>query len=469
MEMSCSVDELEPLESLGEGSFGRVFRVQLKSASSLSSASSPSFPGQFACKIFDGDTESNLRDIVQEISIMQTLRKKSMVCHPQQNVGLVLIQGFHLGLTPQDPISFIAMDLCAGGSLSHLLRQCTCLSEAEAATVLTSVAKALLFCHEQAHILHRDIKPANILFAEEGCLDSVRVADFGLAVHTMPEYGSANVYFGPPNEGSPAFMAPEAEQHGHYTPASDVWGLGALLFCMLVGQNPPRPRNTCEVLFDKAGDSWTTLSPPTCSLIKGMLHPDPHCHPTLLQVLQHPWTISHIEHVKKPQQHIGADKYQQQMPISDSARPKTIITCAPGFNNILPDSIINKSPARQAVPACPPGFSNVHANIANNRPVRRAPLCPPGFSIKYKRRSCNMSTVPLAPSDIMSSFAALSLNVQGAAHGIRDLAKVLNGSMINNIDRQGTMMPHPCTLQAAPNDLATSNITNLCFAQLIST
>ncbi|MCO5587468.1 hypothetical protein L7F22_041417 [Adiantum nelumboides] len=250
MEMSCSVDELEPLESLGEGSFGRVFRVQLKSASSLSSASSPSFPVQFACKILDGDTESDLRVIVQEISIL----KKAMECYPQQNVGLVLLQGFHLGLTPQDPISFIAMDLCAGGSLSHLLRKRICFSVAEAATVLTAVAKALLFCHEQANVLHRDIKPANILFAEEGRLDSVRVADFGLAVHTMQEYGSANVYFGPPNEGSPA---PEAEKHGHYSPASDVWGLGALLFCMLVGQNPPRPRNSCEVLFD----------------------PDPHCHP----------------------------------------------------------------------------------------------------------------------------------------------------------------------------------------------
>ncbi|MCO5594794.1 hypothetical protein L7F22_048828 [Adiantum nelumboides] len=418
MEMSCSVDELEPLESLGEGSFGRVFRVQLKSPSSLLSASSPSFPVQFACKIFDGDTESNLRDVVQEISIMQTLRKKAMaVCHPQQNVGLVLIQGFHLGLTHQDPISFIAMDLCTGGSLSHLLRQRTCVSEAEAATVLTAVAKALLFCHEQAHVLHRDIKPANILFAKEGRLDSVRVADFGLAVHTMPEYGSANVYFGPPNEGSPAFMAPEAEQHGHYTPASDVWGLGSLLFCMLVGQNPPRPRNSCEVRFDKAGNSWTSLSPPVCSLIKGMLDPDPHCRPTLLQVLQHPWTISHIEHVKKAHQHIGADEYQPQMPTSDSARPTTISGCPPGFNNMVPDINIDKSPARQAVPACPPGFSNVHDNIVN-RPMRRAPLCPPGFSTKYKRRSCNMSTVPLAPSDIMSiptSFAALSLNVQGAA------------------------------------------------------
>ncbi|MCO5587474.1 hypothetical protein L7F22_041423 [Adiantum nelumboides] len=327
MEILYSVANLKVLERLGEGSFGRVFRVQLKADDEEDDpASSSSGTSQFACKVFDGDVESNLHEIVQEISIMQTLRNAMDPFY--SSVGLVNIHGFHLGLTPKDPVSFITMDLCMGDSLSHLLQLRTSLSEAEAALVLSAIARGLLFCHQQARILHRDVKPANILFAEEGCFDTARLADFGLAVHMTERF---DVFYGPPGEGSRAFMAPEAEEDGQYSPASDVWGLGAVLFCMLVGKNPVRPRGSCEVQFEKAGDAWTSLSSHVCNLIKGMLCPEPHLRLTLLQVLQHPWTMSHVEH-------------DQLQPYSTSK-----VSCSPAFNNVQRTS--------NAAPHCPPGFN----------------------------------------------------------------------------------------------------------------
>lgn len=109
------------------------------------------------------------------------------------------------------------MDLCKGGSLASLLKDCVCLS---------------LFCHKQACILNCDIKPANILFSEQGRLDFACLTDFGISVHLD---GTAGIFYGPPGEGSRVFMALETEEYGYYSAVSDIWGLvqSSFFACLL--------------------------------------------------------------------------------------------------------------------------------------------------------------------------------------------------------------------------------------------
>lgn len=105
---------------------------------------------------------------------------------------------------------------------------------------------------------------SSILFSERGRLDTAYLADFGLSVHLDD---STDIFYGPRGEGSCAYMAPEAEQDGQYSPVSDAWGLGAVLFCMLTGKIPPQPWGSEQVHFDKARDAWTSLSLLVRSLI----------------------------------------------------------------------------------------------------------------------------------------------------------------------------------------------------------
>ena len=57
------------------------------------------------------------------------------------------------------------------------------LSESEAAAAMKGIFNALEYLH-QNDIIHRDIKPENVVIMDYNDLSSVKLIDFGLAVHT---------------------------------------------------------------------------------------------------------------------------------------------------------------------------------------------------------------------------------------------------------------------------------------------
>jgi WD40 repeat protein/tRNA A-37 threonylcarbamoyl transferase component Bud32 len=133
---------------------------------------------------------------------------------------------------------FFSMKLMEGGSLAdHLSRYAR--EPRAAVRLLLTVAQAVHHAHQRG-VLHRDLKPSNILLDAEG---QPHVTDFGLAkrLHESGAVGSEESLTLPGAiVGTPGYMAPEqaAGKKVLFTTATDVYGLGALLYALLTGIPP---------------------------------------------------------------------------------------------------------------------------------------------------------------------------------------------------------------------------------------
>jgi tetratricopeptide (TPR) repeat protein len=127
---------------------------------------------------------------------------------------------------------YFSMKLVGGGSLAPLIDRYIADPRA-AAGLLAEAAEAVAHAHARG-ILHRDLKPANILIDDRG---RPHVTDFGLAKRVE---GDVDLTQSGAIMGTPAYMSPEQAtgRRGGITVATDVYGLGAVLYALLAGQAP---------------------------------------------------------------------------------------------------------------------------------------------------------------------------------------------------------------------------------------
>jgi serine/threonine-protein kinase len=127
---------------------------------------------------------------------------------------------------------YFTMKLVEGTSLSKVLREYA-LDPSKAARLAAGIARAVHHAHQRG-ILHRDLKPSNILLDAQGL---PHVTDFGLAKRLAP---NAEQSLSGSVVGTPSYMSPE-QARGHrssVTMATDVYGIGAILYAM-VSDRPP--------------------------------------------------------------------------------------------------------------------------------------------------------------------------------------------------------------------------------------
>jgi tetratricopeptide (TPR) repeat protein len=126
----------------------------------------------------------------------------------------------------------LAMDFLEGGDLKSKLAEARLLPPREAAVLVRKLAGALAHAHANG-ILHRDIKPSNILLDAQG---DPRLADFELA---SPLERSGDVTQPGRVAGTASYLAPELlKGPDRASAASDIYGLGAVLYECLTGRAP---------------------------------------------------------------------------------------------------------------------------------------------------------------------------------------------------------------------------------------
>jgi serine/threonine protein kinase len=177
----------------------------------------------------------------------------------------------HPGIVPvyevgeTDGHHFFTMSLVPGGSLHQLLADGP-LPPRDAARLVRQVAEAVQYAHEQG-ILHRDIKPHNILLQRHDSSPGVhpsdpktrteetsraelatwtpKLTDFGLARTRESGLSVTGEALGTPSYMPPEQAAGDLKRIG---PASDVYALGAVLYCLLAGRPPFQSASPMETM-----------------------------------------------------------------------------------------------------------------------------------------------------------------------------------------------------------------------------
>jgi len=220
MPMLMDFGDYQLLEQIGRGGQGVVFRARQKSLNRIVALKVIGL-GHWA-------TEAHLKRFRLEAEAAARLEHPGIV--PIHDVG------------ERDGSCYFSMKFVEGGQLDEVVRR-TPISTRQAAELIARVARTVHYAHEHG-ILHRDIKPGNILLDQKG---EPHLTDFGLARLVESE---STVTRTMEVLGTPSYMAPEQAvgNNAAVSSATDVYGLGAVLYQLLTGQPPFAGGTTYETI-----------------------------------------------------------------------------------------------------------------------------------------------------------------------------------------------------------------------------
>lgn len=234
---------------LGRGHFGKVLLSEYKVTGEM-----------FAIKALKkGDivARDEVDSLMCEKRIFETVNN---VRHP------FLVNLFACFQT-KDHVCFV-MEYAPGGDLMMHIHA-DVFSEPRAVFYAGCVVLGLQYLHEHK-IVYRDLKLDNLLLDSDGY---VKIADFGLCKEGMG-FGDRTSTFC----GTPEFLAPEVLTETSYTRAVDWWGLGVLIYEMLVGESP-FPGDDEEEVFDSIVNDEVRyprfLSTDSISIMRRLLRRNP--------------------------------------------------------------------------------------------------------------------------------------------------------------------------------------------------
>ena len=158
---------------------------------------------------------------------MDEARSLYMMKHP----GIVRV----IDVFEENGTAYYVMEYIDGQSLSDVVKKRGKLSEAEAVGYIRQVAEALKYVHS-LNRLHLDIKPGNIMLGKDG---KAVLIDFGTSKHYDDETGENTSTLLGINTKGYAPVEQVNQSFKSFSPATDIYALGATLYKLLTGITPP--------------------------------------------------------------------------------------------------------------------------------------------------------------------------------------------------------------------------------------
>jgi TolB-like protein/Tfp pilus assembly protein PilF/tRNA A-37 threonylcarbamoyl transferase component Bud32 len=235
-ELFSASDDYELLEEIGRGGQGVVYRARQKSLNRTVALK--------IIRISHGRTKAHLKRFRLEAEAAAKLNHPFVV--PIHEIG------------QRKGRCYFSMGLVEGGRLDQIARR-EPMSPRRATEVIAKLARTIHYAHQHG-IVHRDIKPGNILLDTKG---EPHLTDFGVARLLETENDAT---FTIEVSGTPSYMAPEQAQanNGPVSSATDVYGLGAVLYELLAGQPPfisGTPFETVRLLLETEPRQPRLLNP----------------------------------------------------------------------------------------------------------------------------------------------------------------------------------------------------------------
>ncbi|XP_077252521.1 L-type lectin-domain containing receptor kinase SIT2-like [Tasmannia lanceolata] len=205
-----ATNNFDMMNKLGEGGFGAVYNGIL---------SKEKIEVSMKVKKFTRGNIKGKGGFLSEPTIINCLRHRNLVrlegwCH--KNETLLLVYEY----LPNDSLD------------QHLFRRPVTLTWAHRYNIISGVASALHYLHDQFNkmVLHRDVKASNVMLDSDF---NARLGDFGLA---RALENSATSYTDQALHGTRGYIAPELFHTGKATRRSDVYGFGAVVLEVVCGK-----------------------------------------------------------------------------------------------------------------------------------------------------------------------------------------------------------------------------------------
>lgn len=236
-----------PLQKLGEGGFGKVFKVKRKSDGKI-----------IALKIPTSLDEKVKKYILKEIKVWKNLN------HPN------IVKMFN---AYEEPIPHIEMEYVDGHNLNgkiirDLDKYPKPLNPKEAIKLIKQIADGLKHAHSK-NIIHRDIKPSNILLTSNLV---PKITDWGLA-----KIGAKSSTATTTKALTLLYSAPEQideAEYGKTDKRTDIYQLGVLFYELLTGRLPYDGTSPTQISLKIVNPNQKPLPPskinPSLSIFDGL-------------------------------------------------------------------------------------------------------------------------------------------------------------------------------------------------------
>ncbi|KAG9137206.1 hypothetical protein Leryth_012016 [Lithospermum erythrorhizon] len=221
-ELRVATDDFSPVNKIGEGGFGPVYKAKLKNGNMA------------AIKVLSAKSHQGVREFLTEIQVISDIEHENLV-----KLYGCCAEGSH---------RILVYNYLENNSLAHCL-----LGEGHSSIqfnwgtrrrICTGVARGFAYLHEEVrpHIIHRDIKASNILLDRDL---TPKISDFGLAKMIPPEATHVSTRVA----GTIGYLAPEYAIRGQVTRKSDVYSYGVLLIEIVTGRSNRNTRLPPEEQF----------------------------------------------------------------------------------------------------------------------------------------------------------------------------------------------------------------------------